>query len=229
MKKLALIPARGGSVGLPGKNIAELGGKPLIPWTVEAACKSKAFDDVVVSTDDPEIAETAAEWGADIPFMRPAELATPTATTADVVLHALDTLDFSGLLVVLQPTSPFRTDRHIQDALKLRDDSDGASVVSVTATKPLSWIYAINSDRLLSPAVPNLNLHARRQDAPPVVVPNGAIYIRSSQHFRQTNAFITPDTVGFMMNQLESIDIDDAADMALARSIVAAGLHVAPK
>ena len=121
MLDLAIITARAGSVGLPGKNVAELGGVPLIAWTVRAAMASRCFRRVIVSTDGPAIMSAARAAGAEVPFVRPAELATSAARSSDVVLHALSATKTTGAFALLQPTSPFRSAEHIRQAVRIYD------------------------------------------------------------------------------------------------------------
>lgn len=135
MKTLAVIPARSGSKRLPQKNILPLGGKPLIAWTIEALRNTPGDLDVIVSTDCPKIADVSRQWGADVPFLRPAEFCTDQATSRDLLLHALDTLDPTGqnyeAISLFQPTSPFRTARHIEEAMAMFVTRQAQSVLSV--------------------------------------------------------------------------------------------------
>lgn len=220
---LALIPARGGSVGLPGKNIKPLGGVPLIGWTIAAALVSGCFKRVVVSTDDEEIAAAARASGAEVPFMRPDELASSTAGSLEVVEHALSTLEVGGPFALLQPTSPFRSARHIRSAAQQFTQGSADALVAVSAGKPLAWSYQMDSQGKLSPALVGEQAPSRRQDAAEVVQPNGAMYITSPQALRDSRGFIPPQTKGFVMGKIDSLDIDDAEDFAFAEALVAAG------
>ena len=154
-KILAIIPARGGSKRLPRKNIIDLNGKPLIAWSIEAGLNSKYVDRVIVSTDDIEIAKISEKWGADIPFIRPKELATDIATTVDVIMHALINVEGGkevyDYIMLLQPTSPLRTSEHVSNTIKMlvNGDWDAVWTVSETDSKshPLKQLN-VNNNRL---------------------------------------------------------------------------------
>ncbi|MCB1652287.1 MAG: acylneuraminate cytidylyltransferase family protein [Alphaproteobacteria bacterium] len=214
-KVLALITARGGSKGLPGKNIIPLKGKPLIAWTIEAAKNAKVITDIVVTTDDERIAQASIEAGARVPFMRPPELATDTAGSKEVVLHALDTLNERyDYVILLQPTSPLRTATHIDEAFALLKKHDAPSCVSVKESeKPAHLFFTLSNQHILKGLVAQDQTPARRQDAPPLYAVNGALYIFKPDQFEN---FITPETIGYVMGQAESVDIDDAEDFAYA-------------
>lgn len=226
MIDVAIIPARGGSVGLPGKNIIDLGGKPLIAWTIEAAQSSGMFARVIVSTDDESIAKAAQKAGADVPFMRPKELASSTSSSIDVVNHALNALNVDQNFALLQPTSPLRAGHHIREAAQLKQSKNAKTLVSVTSGKPLSWTFQLAPSGRLEPLLADATVANRRQDAPPIVVANGAIYIQDVSYFRKHQAFLTPDTIGYKMGQIQSIDIDDYEDLEIARAFVATDLHM---
>ncbi|MDB4173097.1 acylneuraminate cytidylyltransferase family protein, partial [bacterium] len=150
---LAVIPARGGSKGLPGKNILKLKDKPLLAWTIEAAKESKYLDHVIVSTDNDDISKAAKDYGCDVPFLRPHELATDEASIYDVLVHALDQLkDSYDVLVLLQPTSPLRTFKDIDACLQILSDSNAPSCVSVCeASKSPNWMYWLDKEDHLTP------------------------------------------------------------------------------
>lgn len=223
MLDAAIITARGGSKGLPGKNILPLGDYPLIAWTIRAAIASHAFARVVVNTDNAAIAAIAREWGAEVPFMRPPELATSTATSASVIVHALDALGIGGPFALLQPTSPFRNGRHIAAAAELFAQHSAPAVVSVAARGPLEWLWRLDDDGALAPAMPTGGEVTRRQDARPSVCPNGAIYLIHAETFLAGESFMPAGTLGFPMGLIDSIDIDDAEDFAIAQALVGAG------
>lgn len=224
MIDLALIPARGGSKGLPGKNILELGGVPLIAWTIRAAIASELCQKVVVSTDDEGIAEVARSWGALVPFLRPLELSHDTATSADVVLHALDELQPDGVVALLQPTSPFRNARHLRESVELLKRSGAQGVISVAHGKPLAWAHHV-VDELLVPAVEDVDGTTRRQDHRTVFYPNGAIYCAASNAMREAGGIVRAQAAAYEMSAIDSLDIDDEADLDLARAIVDTGLR----
>ncbi|OAN49287.1 acylneuraminate cytidylyltransferase [Paramagnetospirillum marisnigri] len=225
---LALITARGGSKGLPGKNIRPLGGKPLVAWTVEQARACPLVDRVVISSDDPEIILAAQAAGCEAPFIRPAELASDTASSADVAIHALDALgqDFD-ILVLLQPTSPLRESADIDACIrKLVDHPEAPSVVSVTeSSKSPWWMQTMDDGGRLSPLMPDANA-ARRQDQPRVFVPNGAVYVVRVAWLRQRRAFLGEGSLGHEMPADRSVDIDSLLDFRIAEAILAAGGQV---
>lgn len=225
MIDLAIIPARGGSVGLPGKNIRLLGGLPLIAWTVRAALASSRFLRVVVDTDDEDIAAVGKACGAEVPFLRPAYLATSTTSSADVVRHCLDRLAVDRDFALLQPTSPFRCARHLRDAVDQYRQSGAPSVIGVTNGKPVEWALTVGEGGVLSSAFERAAEVARRQDATPVVMPNGALYLTSSAKFRDCGSFRPAGAAGYLMGMIDSIDIDTAEDFAVAEAVVAAGLR----
>ena len=175
MNIFALITARGGSKGIPRKNIKIIAGKPLIVWTIEAALRSHLLKAVVVSTDDPEIADVARRAGAQVPFMRPAELAQDETPGLGPVLHALEQLPQFDSVLLLQPTSPLRTSDDIDSFLNLVTQKKAPSAVSVTEadTHPY-WTYRINEDQTIAPFVDGAPVE-RRQDLPAVFSLNGAM------------------------------------------------------
>ena len=225
MIDLAIIPARAGSKGLCGKNIAELGGVPLIAWTIRAARVSGLFARVMVSTDGTEIAAAAQAAGAEVPFLRPAYLATSEARTVDVVRHALDATDTEGRFALLQPTSPFRNARHLREAASLLDPGPGSSVVSVAMGKPLSWHFSLDADGRMNRIAPDDEAVHRRQDAAPLHTLNGALYLCDVDRFRAGDSVFFNDTRGYAMSHIDSLDIDDSEDLELARAVVGQGLR----
>lgn len=212
-KVLALITARGGSKGLPRKNVLLAGGKPLVAWTVQAALKAESVNRVVLSSDDDEIMAAASAAGCEVPFRRPQALANDQASSMDVVIHALSELLGFDYVVLLQPTSPLRTSSDIDEAFKCMRDHDAPACVSVTeAEQSPYWMYHLSgNDRLHSLLEPQPNL-SRRQDLPPVYVLNGAIYIAKIDWLLQTRSFLSPETVAYRMPKDRSLDIDDATD-----------------
>lgn len=220
---IAVVPARGGSKGLPGKNLKRVGGVTLIGRAVEAARASAHVDRVVASTDCPRLAAEALRRGAEVPFLRPAELATDTATTADVVLHALDYLKVqSGFLVLLQPTSPLRTAADIDGAIRACHAAGAPAAVGVTEieTSPY-WIYHLGDGDRLAPVVPIGARPKRRQDSPAAFALNGAVYVVDVAHFRARRDFVPEGAVAWVMPSERSIDIDTAEDLSEARRLVA--------
>lgn len=218
---LAIIPARGGSKGLPRKNVLPLGGRPLIAWTVRAALDATHVDRVVLSSDDDEIAQAAREAGCEVPFRRPAHLAQDASSTADVVLHALQELPGYEWLVLLQPTSPLRTAQDIDSAISLCHVHNAPGCVSVTeACQSPYWMYRIDQGMQLQPLLGDDAQHGRRQDLPPVFVLNGAVYVVRTDDFLRTRRFVGPGTLAHLMPQDRSIDIDTASDLEAAQKLV---------
>lgn len=226
---LAVIPARSGSKRLPGKNIRRLSGVPLIAWTIRTAIAAGVFDDVLVSTDDKEIAAIAREYGASVPWLRPGELSTDTATSIDVVLHALSAYELKGSsadsVMLLQPTSPFRSMETIRRAAALHMQAGNPPVVSVCPAKAHpAWCFLVDGEgcmrRYAGDGVPP----ARSQDLPPVYQLNGSVYLATAEDLRSEHSFLCARTRALVVTQPEeSIDIDDAWDWQLAEC-VAAGL-----
>ncbi|MGO0790239.1 acylneuraminate cytidylyltransferase family protein [Herbaspirillum seropedicae] len=226
MKILALIPARGGSKRLPGKNVRLLGGKPLIEWSIDAARSMDAITDVVVSTDDPGIAALARRAGASVPGLRPAALATDTASSVDVAVHALAQYEdehgqVDGLLL-LQPTSPFRSHASLHAGLALFNSQPGCSVVGVSpvATHPL-WCFRLEQGKL-QPFVEGGGLHLRSQDLPPAYTINGGFYLVPADVLRNSRSLYAPDMLPLIMDSpMELIDIDTEQDWQRAEQILA--------
>lgn len=221
MKILAVVPARGGSKRLPGKNIKLLGGRPLIAWTIEAALLSGATCAVVVSTDDPQIGAVAQTFGASVPGMRPAHLATDTATSVDVVLHALDEYESAhgpvDGVMLLQPTSPFRSAQSICQAVALFQADTSRPVVSVCAasTHP-AWCFRLEGDSM-EPFLGWEHLTKRSQDLEPACTLSGSIYLIAPDVLREHKRFVFPGTVPMLVaDSVESLDIDTPEDWSAA-------------
>ncbi len=210
---LGLVVARGGSKGLPKKNLKMVAGIPLISWTIDAALKSGCIDRVVLSSDCSEIMSVAAAMGCEVPFKRPSSLATDEATSIDVVLHALDNLPDYDFVVLLQPTSPLRTSEDIDSAFNLIVSSGAPSCVSVCeASESPYWMFNLEANLRLSSVIPNESIITRRQDLPPVYVLNGAIYIARVDWLRRTKSFFGHECVAYKMPRERSMDIDTAED-----------------
>ncbi|MFW5794998.1 MAG: cytidylyltransferase domain-containing protein [Bacillota bacterium] len=224
---LALILARGGSKGIPGKNIKKLNGKPLIAYTIEAAKKSKHVDRIVVSTDDEKIAGVAEEYGAEVPFLRPDELATDEVSGNDAILHALNFLKeeqgyTADYIMNLQPTSPFRNSMHIDRAINkfLKNKNDYDSLVSVCkAFENPFWMQKIENKQL-KPLMDEFSTFSRRQELPEVYQLNGAIYLSSYKSFLESESFYTDNILPYIMDKEQSIDIDDDLDWKLAEILL---------
>lgn len=226
MKLLALVPARGGSKRLPGKNVKSLGGKPLIAWTIEAALASRVCVDVMLSTDDPEIAAVGAHYGAWVPGLRPECLATDTASSVDVALNALETYEsLNGEvegLILLQPTSPFRKAETICRAVELFSADEGVRPVVSFGPSPChpAWCFRIHPGGV-DPFLGWNAIRGRSQDLEPAWVLNGAVYVISPARLRAARSFLASDVTPCLMEDaVESIDIDTPTDWAMAEAVL---------
>jgi len=233
MLRIGLIPARGGSKGIPHKNVALLADKPMIAWTIEAALASSVLDRVIVSTDDEVIAEVARQWGASVPFLRPARLATDTASSIDVVLHTLDYLAHHEpprpeWVMLLQPTSPLRTAEDIRAAVALQQAREARAVVSVCeAPHPPQWLRRLGLEGELLPWLTD-EMPTRRQGIGLVYQLNGAIYLAQTDRLAQERTFFPTGTFGYIMPPERSLDIDAAWDFYLA-DLILRNRNVAPQ
>lgn len=222
---LFLITARGGSKGVPGKNVRLLGGRPLIAWTIEAARKSKFCSRLVLSTDDPEIARVGREWGAEVPFMRPQTLAGDATPHIDVLEHAIRWLGDEekydrDYLLLLQPTSPFRTTQDIDDALNLAFQRNADAVVSVCEANPHPYLVKkILDDGTLADFFGVPSGYLRRQDLPKAYALNGAVFICKTDIIREKHTTLPEGTLGFVMSEENSHDIDTLWDFHVAELI----------
>jgi CMP-N-acetylneuraminic acid synthetase len=225
MDCLALIPARGGSKGIPRKNVRVFSGRPLIEWTIDAARKSDVPARVVVSTEDPEIAAISRRAGAEVPFTRPARLALDESTAIDVVLSALDWFEeherwIPETVLLLQPTSPLRSADDLRGAAQRLVASGADAVVSVQrAQENPFWMKTTDDAGRLHNLLEAPSL--RRQDLPSVYLLNGAIYLTKTAALRQHRSFSPPDTVAYVMPIERSVDIDTEADWQCAESLAA--------
>lgn len=227
--RLALIPARGGSKGLPQKNIRLLGGKPLIAWTIKAAIQSACFTHVVVSTDDSQIAAISRNFGAELPFQRPPELAGDTAKSIDVILHAIEWFGQRGVsfqeLALLQPTSPLRNAADIGGAFKVFQEKKAFSrecaVVSVCPSEhsPL-WMNTIGEDLSMAGFLPKSAIGEGRQSLQQYYRLNGAVYLANVSYLKENNGFFGPKTYAYMMPQERSVDIDTELDLKFAEFLM---------
>jgi CMP-N-acetylneuraminic acid synthetase len=224
---LCLIPARGGSRGLSGKNVKPICGRPLIAWTVDAALASEYVDDVIVSTDDDQITQAALTAGARVPFRRSTDLASDTSKMADVVVDALDRLAADGhvfdLVVLLQPTSPLRTAIDVDAALRRMTETDADSVVSVCLAEHSPLLTGtLPADGSLANFLPPVASTANRQELPIHYRLNGAVYVAKVSRFRESRSFLGPRAFAYIMPPERSVDIDSALDFKLAESLLSA-------
>jgi N-acylneuraminate cytidylyltransferase/CMP-N,N'-diacetyllegionaminic acid synthase len=220
---IAWITARGGSQRLPGKNIRLLAGKPLMAYTIEAASQSSAIDRILLTTDDPLIAAVARDFGVEVPFLRPAELSTSTATSRDVLLHALQYLEDTGThasaFCLLQPTSPLRTAADIDAAASLFYSHNADAVISACEyDHPLNWMMELGPDQRILHKNP-LGF-APSAEQPKFVRPNGAIYMFQCDFYKQSEGYVGQNTFGYMMPRERSVDIDTALDWKLAEVLL---------
>ena len=218
---LAVIPARGGSRRLPRKNLLELGGKPLIAWTIEAARRSKHLDRVVLSSEDEEIMQVARSLGCEVPFARPAELATDAAPGVAPVLHALERLPGFALVALLQPTSPLRDERDIDACIETCVRLDAPACVSVTpSAKSPYWMYALGAGQRLQALCGEEPAERRAAYAL-----NGAVYVARPDWLKAQQTFVAEGTVGCVMPAERSVDIDETLDLEFARFLMQRNAH----
>lgn len=224
MKSLVIIPARGGSKGIPHKNIKPLAGKPLICYTIDVARSIYPDEDICVSTDDSEIIQVVEDYGLKVPFVRPAELATDEAGTYEVLLHALNFFGNQGKhydnVAVLQNTSPFRKAEHIKEAIQLYSpDIDMVVSVKEASTNPYYGCYEENSEGFLHVSKGD-GKYYRRQDAPKVYEYNGAIYIINSESLKRESLSVFKKRVKYVMDEVSSIDLDTMQDWLYAEFLI---------
>ena len=226
---LAIIPARGGSKGVPRKNIRPLLGKPLIVWTIEAARAAPSIGRVIVSTDDAEIAEIARKGGADVPFMRPADLAQDATPDLPVLKHVLEQLRASEskaykFVVWLRPTAPLRTPHDIESAVAIANETGADSVRSVVAVKHHPYWTKTISNGLLQPFVPGHDErhHPQRQTLPPAHALNGAVDVINVKTLAAWNSMWGEKIAAYVMSPERSIDIDTEADFTIAEALLRA-------
>ncbi len=219
---LGIIPSRGGSKRLPRKNILPLAGKPLIAWTIEAAKKSKYLDRVIVSTEDKEIAEVSKNYGAEV-TIRPEHLATDESKTVDVILDLLEKIDdFYDYIVLLQPTSPLRNEKHIDSAIELLFEKNADAIISVCEAEhsPL-WMNTLPEDGNMKDFLNKNIIHKRSQDLPKYYRLNGAIYICKTELFRECKTFFIKEKVfAYIMERIFSVDIDTYIDFLIYEVII---------
>lgn len=223
-KIIAIIPARGGSKRLPGKNIKDFLGKPLIAWTIEEARNSKYIDRIIVSTDNKNIAKISLRFGADVPFMRPKSLASDTASSERVIMHALDWLKRNekaeyDYFVLLQPTSPLRTVYHIDKSIeKLVDNPKAGALVSVSELKQCYDSFKrIEESGYLEKTAKITRRHKKNKRDNKLCAINGVIYMADCGLFKKYGNFYNLDCLAFAMDKKDSVDIDDADDWECAQ------------
>jgi CMP-N-acetylneuraminic acid synthetase len=223
MRLVGVILARGGSKRLPGKNIRPLHGKPLIAYTIEAALGAPSLARVIVSTDDPAIAQVARDCGAEVPFLRPAALATDQSSSLDALAHAVDALEQADApvdaVVLLQPTSPFRTARHIEDAVRLFRDTGVDTVTAVSAAPVHPYYCWREQGDEIAPYFSRREVAMERLDLPPALVENGAIYVVRRTLLRSGSLY-GARIAGYQIDPAAALDIDTAEDFARAEAVM---------
>ncbi|NUW28480.1 acylneuraminate cytidylyltransferase family protein [Arcobacter butzleri] len=223
MKIVSIIPARGGSKGLPGKNIIDLAGKPLIAWTIEASLKSKYITKTIVSSDNNNILEISKKFGVET-IKRPDELAldtTPTEPVIEHVLKSLENIEQYDYLILLQPTSPLRDEKDIDSAIKLLIQKKVSALISTKEIdNKILKAFKNNENGYLEGIANNKYPFMRRQDLPKTFMPNGAIYIVSVKDFLKKKRLFTDKTISFEMSEEKSFDIDTKEDLNKCNDIL---------
>ncbi len=223
MNICSIITARGGSKGVPKKNIKLLNGKPVIAYTIVESIKSNFIKETYVTTEDKEIADISQEYGAKV-IERPEELAQDNSTSVDVVLHSLDYLennnDLPDFFVLLQPTSPLRTKEDIENATKLFIENECDALISVSQLDHSSMMSFEIQNTFLTPNCNEKFLNKRRQELPKFYRPNGAIYITTPDSLRKNKTFIPKKTMPYIMPQERSVDLDTEFDFKLAEYLL---------
>jgi len=224
---LGVIAARGGSKRVPRKNVREVGGKPLLAYSIEQAASADRVDRAVVSSEDEEIRRTAEEHGGDVPFERPAELATDEATTNEVVGHAIEWFlergDEFDIVCSIPVTTPFRESGDIDRAIRILQETDAQSVVGVTKFDPPPfWAVTADEDGILHPYFDDEYMWSttRTQEVPSLLRPNGAIFAATVNAFLEHGSFYTDRTKGCEMPRGRSLDIDEPLDLEIARALM---------
>lgn len=225
---LAIIAARGGSKGIPRKNVQPVAGRPLIAWTIDAARQSRYVDRLIASSDDDEIIATARAHGCEVPFVRPAEFARDDTPGIEPVLHALGVLPGYDVVVLLQPTSPLRTAQDVDSCIEQLVESGAPSCVSMCAAECHPFLtYQRAPDGALRSFVADRPVaNMRRQDFPAAWRLNGAVYAAKVTWLEQLRTFVAGGTVGYVMPASRSLDIDTHEDLAAAHATLSArGAH----
>ena len=234
-KILALIPARGGSKGLPGKNVRPMLGKPLMVWSVQHALEAGCADKIIVSTDSPEAADAAKAAGAQVPFLRPAALATDKASSADVIIHAVEFLEAKGekfdTLVLLEPTSPLREPYDITAALDLMAENPAAraviSVAKAEGSHPDFCVELNSGSKLIFRPGQAESVPKRRQEIRDLYYFEGTIYVSDIETFKARRTFVHDATLGYVVPRWKAVEIDELSDFICAEALLKARLEKA--
>jgi CMP-N-acetylneuraminic acid synthetase len=231
MRVLGLIPARGGSKGIPNKNIRLLCGKPLLAYTAEAALHAQSLERVILSTDSEAIAKVGEEWGLEVPFMRPANLAKDDTPTLAVVQHAIQWIEAQGqiydAICLLQPTNPLRTTSDIDACVSLLAQSSADSVISVLSVPSEynpHWVYFADSEGYLTLTTGEKQPIARRQDLPPAFHRSGSVYITRWSVARDVDLY-GAKVIGYPVTPERHVNIDTQSDWQLAERFINALQH----
>lgn len=219
---LAIIPARGGSKRVPGKNIRDLCGKPLIAWVIEAAQKSKLLDRVILSSDNQKIIATAKKFDCEVPFVRPTHLAKDESKSIDAILHALQNLTVKyDYIVTLQPTSPFVSSLDIDGCIMLAVDRQASACITISEMeKSPYWSFKMAEENLLVPLFDDNFLQDRSQELPPLYIPTGAVYVNNSKWLQSNRTFYSSKTLGYPVPQERSLDIDTELDFSVCEHLM---------
>jgi CMP-N-acetylneuraminic acid synthetase len=234
MRVLGLIPARGGSKGIPRKNVRPLGGRPLLAWTAETALAARGLARVVLSTEDAEIAEVGRTLGLDVPFMRPAALATDRTPMRDVVRHALRSLDEAGdeydAVCLLQPTVPFRAPELVDACIARLEQVNADAVITVRRVPERynpHWVYLEDEEELLALSTGAEAPIARRQDLPPAYHRDGSVYVIHRRVITEGASFLGRRVAGHVIDDEVAVNIDEPTDWVLAERVLASRRAVA--
>lgn len=225
-KYLAIIPARGGSKRLPQKNILELDGKPLISYTIEAALGSSKLDNIIVTSEDEDILSIASKYDVEL-FKRPSKYALDNSSTIDTITNVINNIDKKfEYIILLQPTSPLRTNKHIDEAIKLLEDKEADGIISVCEVDhPVQWSMTLPKNHNMDKFIANIDT-SRSQDLPLNYRLNGAIYIAKTEKLlKQNTRFLKENMFAYIMDKSSSIDIDDKIDFYFAETILKKGLN----
>lgn len=216
-KILAVVPARGGSKGVPRKNIRPVADKPLLAWTAEEAIKSEYIDRLILSSDDLQIIDAGKALGLDVPFVRPSRLGLDHVTTEEVVLDILQRLPGYDYVLVLQPTTPLRTVLDIDGCIRLCAEHKGRACITVTECEHTPyWMYRLDAESVATPFIDSEYLTKRRQEIPSVYMPNGAVFMAETAFFIQNRSFESDRTLAYVMPCNRSLDIDTEDDLIIA-------------
>lgn len=226
-KFLAIITARGGSKCLPNKNIMQLLGKPLIGWTIEQAKACEYIDEIFISTDYSEIAKVSEQFGVKIPFLRPAELATDTASSMDVVEHVLNYFEsekkFFDYIILLEPTSPLRKKGDLSNAIKLllgTENADGLISLGEVHTEHPMIIKKITKQNKICSYVKDVKQISQRQQVDKAYFPYGVIYMVKTSVFKAKKMFYTDNVIPYLIERWQNYEIDDIWDFVCVEAII---------